>query len=240
MSTESVTVQKKKGKKTAEQLVKEYRQLQQREIGLYIDEICRAYKEENPGWTNRDIKNRVYEELSDIHTRSYIENWWPDWIKDPSAVERGKMGRAAQLAHKKWEESREAALNVLSETVKKLPEPPKLVEQPQEEDTEDEELTDTGPLLESHGEPEDNKDVMDFIKEINVAQHDLWKALTRNDTMPHVHEDLVLDHIKPTRKFRKGLVDKTPGMDRAGISRRCGYLVAVLQDMIEIIEESEK
>jgi hypothetical protein len=95
-------------------------------------------------------------------------------------------------------------------------------------------------ILQPHGEPEEEKLAIDYFADINRAAYDMWKSLTREDNLPHAHEDLENDHIKPTRKFRTGLVHKLGTIERNGLYRDLGCLIAVINDIRDTIREAYK
>lgn len=108
-----------------------------------------------------------------------------------------------------------------------------------DEEAEGAELVDP-PILQSHGEPEEEKTVFDYFIEINEGILAVWKALTREDIIPHAHQDLLLDHIKPTRKFRQDLIHKLDTVARNGIRREIGYLRTVFDDVERIMDDVEE
>ena len=74
--------------------------------------------------------------------------------------------------------------------------------------------------------------------DIRERAHWLYTALTREEFMPHKHEDLIVDHIKPTREFRHGIIAGLSQMDKNGLHDWLSYTKAAIEDMLEIIEQS--
>jgi hypothetical protein len=67
---------------------------------------------------------------------------------------------------------------------------------------------------------------------------ELWKRLTNRENMPRLTEDLILEHIKPTREYRKFVyeLDKT---QKAELRNWVYYVIKAAEDLLEIIDDAD-
>lgn len=217
----------------------------------YIGELCDALAEDwYPHLTTdmiqrsdiakSDIREKI---LNDLSKDRHPEGVWVDtniifhfrpWLKDPVDIERGRKGGLARAQN--FELKMQDKKPAVEKLVQQLPEPPKPPKQ-EEPDTESAIEVDE-PYLRPLGE----KGQIPFISmtELNSAQYRLWNILTGKEEWAHVHDDLQNDHIKPTREHRSSFLQELEPHEQNGIARRCGFLIAVLEDTIQTIEGLQK
>lgn len=91
----------------------------------------------------------------------------------------------------------------------------------------------------SWNNPETERTELTKMGNIRDACRQLWTALTDKQNMPHKDEDLIVDHIKPTREYRKFVYGLTKD-NLHGLHDWLSYTIVAAQDMLETIEEADK
>jgi ParB/RepB/Spo0J family partition protein len=76
--------------------------------------------------------------------------------------------------------------------------------------------------------------------DIRDASYAEWTALTGKEFMPHKTDDLLVDHIKPTREFRRSIIAGLSEDNRHGLHDWLSYTEAAINDMLTVIEEFDK
>jgi len=236
-----------------DQVASEVRNLLKATGATFIPKLCYALKEDwYPDRTEKEIqdneeareeiRSKILNEWSTENagengiwmTSSIEQKWFPNWLRDPVDLQRGK--NAAETRHEK-KYSRELQVQNIP---KKLENLAKIVPQAPKEEPEE---TPRGieidePYLRPIGE--EGRIPLLSMGEINSGQYKLWTALTGKEDWAHTSDDLQRDIIKPTREYRKALFSELQDHELNGIARRSSYLIVLLQDTIETIELLQK
>ena len=75
---------------------------------------------------------------------------------------------------------------------------------------------------------------------ISESAYKLFAVLTNNKSPPNDTDDLIVDYIKPSREFRRGLMLEVGEDRRIAIHNALHYASVAIEDMIEIIDEIDK
>src|SRR5262245_9800039 len=168
MSTEQIQ-QKKKPKKTFDELVEEIENILRHTKAVYIEMMADALKYEHPDWENLEIQGKI--EQVCIGRFNWKENtvyeYLPSWIHDQKKVQREKA---------KWEKRHEAQRkkaeqNLFRIASDRLDEPVL----PLEEEEPDEYIGE--PMLESYGDNVES--ALTLFGKINGPMNELFRALTK-------------------------------------------------------------
>lgn len=222
----SIQEQKKKTKKTYAQLAEEVRSLIGKQAVLYIPEL--AYALVNEGYSNKDARDRIIDDFGNDRpwADSTIYHTFPKELRDPQE-KKGRTSFAVSANR------REEALQEIKQGLKSIP-VPRQVEPEIESEPE-------GQIIgwaESQKLGDSEKTTLSKMGDLRDACRQLWKALTDKEVMPHRHEDLVVDHIKPTREYRK-FVYELDDVQRQDLSEWLHYLTVAIDDMQEILEKAK-
>lgn len=226
MSTEVIEQrEKRKGnKKSYDEIKTEFLDAKSKVGYKYIPWMCEALKEENPEWTNQEIQGKIYFDLDGEFVHTYIRDKLPSWVHDDKAVKRVK---------KAWETRNASKLDA---SIKKIEELSKIdIPVPHlfsEDLGEGEELGE--PLLESYGGRSEN--LLTLYSNIKQPCQDLFRALT-NKELPGLYEDIILDYIKPSREFRKGIIYDIDESMRVGLYNALTQTDHAIHDMLKVIDE---
>lgn len=187
---------------------------------------------------NLFAKERIHD---GVWKESAIENWLRPWLRDVDRQEwtKNSIRKATEVRLEKIRNKYLAKLEdekrVMDRLVNRLPEPVK------EEEEEPEVTTggwSTGPSkYQKLGE--ETKSSLTKMGDVRDACRELWTALTDKEHMPHLDEDLIVNHIKPTREYRK-FIYELDEHEQAGLYNWLVYTDAALHDMLEILEEAKK
>lgn len=220
--------QKKKAKKTYQQLLDEVKSMMSNTAAIFIPQLCEALKEERPELTNEEIQADIYRDCHGIWEDSTIYKSFPSWIYDQGAVKRSKKGWETRYAN----ELRSAEKLSAQLTRIHIPEP-KLETKIQDTDIEleDAELTKYG---------DKGKTLLTKYGDITRPIAELFSGLTEHEYMPHVDEDVILDHIKPTREYRRGIVLELDEEKRTTLHNWLAWVDLAIHDMLALIQEADK
>jgi hypothetical protein len=231
MTQEQEQQQKKKIKKTYDERSQEIRLEMRRTIGkfgyIYIPELCELLKEQEPNLTNQEIKDRIESDWGDVWEISSIRQYFPSSLHDQIRVKQAK---------KAWETKNARKLNSVKTVFTELdnivlsPAPPEIDE---EFDVERHRLG-----LAEYGNT--GKTVFELTGDISEHAYDLFAALTNIKSPPNPSDDLLVDYIRPSREFRKGLMLEVDESTRTEIHNALHYASVALKDMIEIIREIDE
>jgi hypothetical protein len=236
MSTEQI--QRKKGKKSYSQLLEEYRGLLTKSAAVYVPELAYALRAENPQWTNEHIKNTLYNDLEGINTEKSIMVYLPQEFKDPRLVAQGKKARTAQLAQQNWvKQEKERALRLFQKVNIQVPEPPEPYEAPPTEE-EEPDLDIGEPMLESYGDNVES--ALTLYGNINAPMRDLFRALTKKELPTSDAIDMILEYLKPSREFRKGIFYEIEHDMRISMYNAMVYTRDALNDTLRLLDEIQK
>lgn len=95
-----------------------------------------------------------------------------------------------------------------------------------------------GTHIPSWDNPQTERTELTKMGDVRDGCNILWTALTDKANMPHRNEDLILDHIKPTREFRQ-FIHGLSEDDLHGLHEWLFYTDAAIHDMMEMIEQVE-
>ena len=84
---------------------------------------------------------------------------------------------------------------------------------------------------------ETGRSTMALTGDISEYAYKLFAALTNNDSPPNESDDLIVDYIKPSREFRKGLMLEVDSHRRTAIHNVLHYASVAIEAMIEIIND---
>jgi len=206
-------LQRKKSKRSYEEILDEARSISKKTIAVFIPELCQALKDEDPELSNKEIQDKVLEDCEGIWVRTYIQHFWPDWIRNQEFLKRahaGQKGKQARKSSLAFEQQREDSLKQVIKTFNRIPEPVILPEEPEEEDN---------PIISTEvvgiTEPEEKElpTPLELYEHGVKSAEKLWTALTNKDKLIASDTiDVLIEHIKPTRQFRLRMFK---GLDQA-------------------------
>ena len=206
------------------------------ELGyLFIPELCELLKQEHPEYTNIQIQDQVTDDCCDIWERSSIYVYLPSWVHN-----QAKVAAAKKAWETKESKKLKACKNVFTELSSVSISEPRLP-QPKERFTEvDEELDKElhGLGLGKFGET--NKSIRELYGDITEAAGNLFKAMSQHDIPYSDDEDLIVDHIKPTREFWRSLMLEFDEVKRTRVHNWLSYIVEMAEDRLEILKQIEK
>lgn len=233
----------------------------------YIPEACEALKQdwvphmtdetlrlrENMG-LQKEMRNKILrtfcigltdDEEDGIWTEVTFRGYWPDWLRNPTQQAAAELN--IPKANQAKLEKKISSFNAEAQTQRKsleriadnLPELPPTIHQltqehysnyqyrEEDEPTEFQSLGGKQTILGQYGE-------------INKPAQDLIRGLSMRNKMPGIEDDLIVDHIKPTREARRSFVLEVMNsnfLSINGIQRHLAWCQAFVDDMLEIIEE---
>lgn len=183
-----------------------------------------------------------YNPTDGVWAEHYIQMYWPKWLTNPKQEEVAQKMQSAKEAKKvsNFIHFAQEQTKSLDKIAAKLPEPPKIeasepvfVEQQEETETQ----------IEGTDEAEQKQFTIQRMDgELKSAEHSLWCALTGERNLPNSRDDLINDHIKPTRQFRNNLFYELESMGTLGTVSTNGHykrltqLRTLIDEALEIIE----
>ena len=242
---------------------KKIRKLLSATAQTFIPELCEGLRKDwYPESTQEQIKNNK-EARDEIRDKIQLdwsttgqvlsENPWnestinasfPDWLRNPtqqdSTEEARRLSREANIGKKisiteREKHKLESFVTTLPDTVI-VPEPREKSSTAVDDDDERWEHSIPSKYREIGAK---GKTVSEQLREVRAAAITLFQRLTEKQYMPGQDDDLVLDFIKPTREFRKALVLELDEHTKAHLYNDLGAVDAVVQDMLEIIEQNK-
>jgi hypothetical protein len=229
----------------------------------FIPELCQALKDDwFPTMSEKDLQNnkgirdaireRIFEDWSsergiysqdNIWSDATINNWLPTWLRNPIQQESNKenLRKATEIRKIQLKSSiSEREKQKLDQIAEDLPD--SVIVPDREEETEDEKEQWNQTFQELGVAPygETGKSTRQLTGAISESAYKLFAALTNNDTPPTKSSDLLVDYIRPTREFRRGLMLEVDPSRRAAIHNALHYASVAIEDMIEIIREIDK
>jgi hypothetical protein len=195
----------------------------------YIPQLCTALKRENPLIAGVVIRSRVIEAVSKPNgpwAESTIRNNWPQWLKNE------KMTGAVK---QQWKDSPKSAGR-----------PPiansKIAISQDDLDREEEEDPVSSVSLEEYEEthPTVEENPFEALGKINRAVSNLWTQLTGKQGMPHMEDNIKVDHIAPTRNRFTDIMNGSTKTERDFLFNWLNWLNLVIKDRIDLIEKSDK
>lgn len=183
-------------------------------------------------WSNETIYSHSQDNIWSDRT---IKIFFPKWLRNPSENLTMETAREAKINKKL----------LISEHEKKKIE--QIAEElPQDVIVEEEEETPTGLTDETMHElgvapyGETGRSTRDLTGDISLYAYKLFAALTNNNSPPNTSDDLLVDYIRPSREFRRGLMLEVGSNRRAAIHNALHYASVAIEDMIEIIDEIDR
>jgi hypothetical protein len=222
--------QKQKAKrKSYQEILDDVRAIFSKTAAVYIPEMCRALKEEQPGYTNSDIQRKIEIDLRDINTPLTIYTFLPPWMRDD---------KRSQQAAKAWETKNQKKIDAVRKNLTELKEID-LAEPPKEKESyEGEDLDLEGGRLATYGEK--GRSISGMKGNITYHGARLFEALTESDHLPYNDEDLIVDYIKPSREHRKSFVLELDEQGRKTVWNCLGAVQAAVEEMLDLLEEEMK
>jgi putative lipoic acid-binding regulatory protein len=215
--------------KSSEELIEEARSVVIKSAAAYVPLISKAISEENPNFQLMEIHREVFKRCGDIWKKHTIEQNWGDFARTYE-----KTGKYKGIAATKKAEQTEQ----ISRVFEKIPEPKGRKEEeftPVSEEV-DAEMHELG--IGKFGNT--GKSLRELKGDILGRSADLFEALTQKHIPYDDNEDLLVDYIKPTREFRRGLILELDETDRTSVHNWLHYTSVAIEDMLEIIKEAEE
>lgn len=230
MSTETIQ-QRKKNKKSYEELLNEAREIASKTAAAFVPQMADALREENPEWTNQEIKDRIETDCYGIWKESTIYQYLPSWLHNQEEVARAK---------KRWEKKHAEEQQALIKNINRFRElpfqEPSLPLSVGDEEEPDEYIDE--PMLESYGDNEESP--LTVYGKINGPMRELFKALTNKELPTSTEIDLILEYLKPTREYRKGIFYEIEKDMRTYMYNAMVYTRDALNDTLKILDEIDK
>lgn len=145
-----------------------------------------------------------------------------------------------ETRHAKALKSSAESADKLRQDMKDIPIPPEPKPIKDKEEQTDEEFNQTMQGLGVAPYGETGKSTMELTGAISEHAYKLFAALTNNDSPPNESDDLLVDYIKRSREFRKGLMLEVDKDRRTAIHNALHYVSVAIDDMIEIINDIDK
>lgn len=229
---------KKKTKKSYAQLLKEAEETTKKVAAVYVRQLCEALRDENPDMSYAEIRETVFADCSAIgwggKTGSTIYHNFPSWLVEDDPNHKRVV--------KNWETRHANILKSSADSAEKLKKDLKDVPLPPEPKTRevDEKFDETMHELGVAEYGETGKSTRDLTGDISEHAYKLFAALTNNNSPPNTSDDLLVDYIRPSREFRKGLMLEVDSHRRAAIHNALHYVSVAIEDMIEVIDEIDR
>jgi len=232
----------------------------------FIPELAEALKDDwFPTMHHKDLQNNkgLRDEMRDkilndwssespySHAKDNIWNdrtilWFlPKWLKNPnkqgeSATEHANLMNEAKIAKKIAISEREK--QKLQQLVDELPDDVIVPDEGEgnEKAEKEQKFWETAQEIGVAEYGETGKSRRELVGDIMGNAYKLFAALTNNMSPPTPSSDILVDYIRPSREFRKGLMLETDRTKRVYLHNILHYVSVALEDMIEIIDEIEK
>lgn len=183
-----------KGKSYSE-ILDELRDLKRKTATVYVPALCVAYKKEHLTMENEEIKERVMDDCLEIGlwSESHIRGCFPKWVNRAYPL---NTKRFKETLNSPKEVALQQKLDLLSKTIKQLPEPPR-----EQEGEDDDPVEYYGSTLSESKEKE--KPTPEYLYgEVIDGIGQAWCALANTDHIPGVNEDVLVEYLKPSDKHR--------------------------------------
>ncbi|MGZ5491539.1 MAG: hypothetical protein ACXWE7_12050 [Nitrososphaeraceae archaeon] len=229
----------------------------------FIPELCEALKQDwfptmphkdlqkNSG-IREEIRSKIISEWSNdsiysnsqdnIWKESTINIYLPDWLKNPNKQTESHIEKLARMREEKLKrkislnQAQKQNLDQIAETLSDdviVPED----ESAEEKAEQDQKFWETAQELGISEYGETGKSTRELTGDISLHAYKLFAALTNNKSPPNDSDDLLVDYIRPSREFRKGLMLEVDRRRRIAIHNILHYVCIASEDMIEIIRE---
>lgn len=183
-------------------------------------------------WSNESVFSHSQD---NIWKESTIKLYFPKWLRNPSEKLTMEAARNAKIKETSLISEREK--KKIEQIAQDLPE--EVI--PEEEERKPNFLTDeTMHELGVAPYAETGKSRNELTRDIVGPAYKLFAALTNNNSPPNEDDDLLVDYIRPSREFRRGLMLEVGSRERINIHNILHYVTVVAEDMIEIIDEIER
>jgi|SRR5215831_8645353 len=226
----------------------------------FIPDACRELRHDwCPNFTDAEFKeykgaqDKIRERLLDdwskernsedgIWKEDTIGRFLPDWMKSPYRQAATNLQKAREAKLLKKISITEAEKQALHRYATKLPESV-IAPEPESEVNTPGYSVERQPLLRGLGESP-KKNIMTIYGEINRTAKDLYMAITQEDDVPHVDEDLLVDHIRPARQQMKSFAleikNADPGPMFEGLITQLQYTHKAIEELLRIMSELDK
>ena len=244
-----------KSTKKYDKVTKKIKKLLGATAQTFIPELCEALKQDwYPYLTEEQIRNdkkirdsirdkiledwsneSMYHSEDSIWSNGVILRWVPKWLKNPSEKLTMETARDAKIKSKSQISEREK--QKLEQIVEELPDSVIVQE---EEPVPDEEFYGTLQELGVAPYGETGKSTRALTGDISEHAYKLFAALTNMSSPPNTSDNLLVDYIRPSREFRRGLMLEVDSHRRTAIHNALHYASVAIEDMIQIISEIDK
>lgn len=181
----------------------------------------------------------VYKRSEDnIWSDATINHFFPKWLRHPS--EKYTMEAAREAKFRKKILISEHEKQKIDKIAEELPDSVIVPEEEEESEEEKQKFFETAQDLGVAEYGETGKSTRDLTGDISENAYKLFAALTNNKNPPNERSDLLVDYIRPSREFRRGLMLEVDHRRRVAIHNALHYVSVAVEDMIEIIDEIDK
>ena len=233
MSTE--IIQRKKSKRTFDEIVTEIRTILSKTKAVYIREMCEALRDENPDWENKEIQRKVESTCDEFGwNQDTVYEYLPGWIHNQTKSRA--QANAWERRHKQELEQAKTKFLSLSKVALK---PANISAKSYSIAGDEEPDLDVGePMLETYGE--NTESALTLYANINKPMRELFEALTKRQ-LPNADDvDMILEYLKPSREYRKGIFYEVEQDMRASLYNAMVYTRDALNDTIKLLDDIDK
>jgi hypothetical protein len=246
---------KRQDEKTYAELLYESKDASEKVAKVYVRQLCEALKRENyPHIDPEDSSvEKIYKMCNDIKAKvihdctwwglSSIQHSWPDWIKDEYYVdlrkartEKEKLKAVANIATQEQKSTLEdkKEFNLVGSVIHDIKLPKITLEEPPESTPipEGEEIA-TG--------KEFGPTPIELYEQTVKALEKVWIPLTGQEHLiATASDDIILHHVKPTRKIRVKLMKGLDESRRIHLRNCAIWVKAILEDIVRIDDDTFK
>lgn len=182
-----------------------------------VRRLCNALKREKPDIKPKEIRLRVVHRMCPhIWRENYVRQFWPDWMKNPGAVDAGIAGDQGRTK-KSYKNS------IL-----------------QDKDEENEPISSTPMSEYEETHPKTETSPFQTKGEINRAIHTLFGRLTGINHMPHMEDDVKKQYVIETRERAKDIINGISKIERDFLYNWLTWLGMVMDDWTNLLEKADK
>lgn len=207
--------------KTYQELCKEAKEAIQSTAADWIPRFCMALKRQHPLMASAEIRKKVVNDWSSVWKANTMNTYWPDWMKNPAAVEAGRIAKIASDEAKKEKKAKGQINSTFSE------QDTKQQEQEQQERT----LT-----------PKEQERIRAIQKFDTLADNICGNAMVFTELLTGYKEDEIgkLDNFKllsETKQYRTDLTMKLSELQIGIIYRDCRRAAIILNDFLKRVDD---
>lgn len=246
--------------KKYDKIVKKIRKLVGASAQTFIPQLCKALRQDwYPYLSEEDIKqnkelrdsirNKIFNDWSyeslyhsgyNIWSDRTVLNYLTDWLRNPIQQEttKGALEKAYEVNQQKIAQKCAISEQEKEQIDKVATELPDTVIPEEDPKTgfSDELMHDLG--VAPYGET--GKSIRQLTGGMCGGLLKSIAYLTNNDTRPTTRSDILVDYIKPSREFFRGLMLEIDSKKRAEISNYLYFIIKTAEDRFEIIREIDE